>query len=494
MNWTNANWQVLSLTTSQTERTGNGSLQVLLQQARQLKRNLIFLALVAFVTPTAVSALDVGFDALLSATASDNVNEDNRGAELDGSLVFGQFNVFGEHRTRLVESGFTGEIEMRRQFDDLDTEDDVVTLTRFYGSAEFAITPRVLSWYFGDVLGGTRRDDAIQSQGDVLENRSNVFITGPGILLGGGSSKTLDTNLLYVNRTDDTDEELSSLYTLQSEYSSLQSGGWRWGLNLGNIYVDNPEESSEEDYNRASVDVFTERTRGLNVLYAGIGATRYDSDDQEPVEGLSADLRWLRKLSDASSFFVNLNRDLVDETITAVQTLSATGDASLPENAGIFHSTTINLGYSYETTPSGFAWNIGVADSDYETAAGADGLTTQNSDLLDQYRYFTGFDVYRSLNERLTLRGQAAYQQEEFRNTDDFSESVLGLGSVVYRFTRSFQFELTYEHEINEGLSSTGQEIENIDSVENRVTIGLRYVPPSRASRDLTVELKSLVY
>ena len=193
---------------------------------------------------TEVLALDVGFEGAVSYVSSDNINEDNRGEELEGNLAFGSFQVFGEHRSARLKVGFLGELESRRQFDDLDTDVGIDTVPRFAGAAEFALTPRVLSWYFGDVMGGTRTDNAFNTEAEQLDITTNAFITGPRISLELGPTSTLDTSLYFVHLSDDTDVDREQLLRFRSDYRSDLSGGLAWGLSLSDVYTDNPDSLS----------------------------------------------------------------------------------------------------------------------------------------------------------------------------------------------------------------------------------------------------------
>ena len=455
----------------------------------------IAIAGVLFGVANPALALNVGFDATVSASASDNINEANRGDELDGSQLRGQISVFGDHTSQRIVAGFTGELGSRKQFGDEGVNDDVLTLTRFYGSVEIALSQKALSWYFGDVIGGSSREDGTQTtdEDELLQNRRNIFITGPVLSLDLGSTKAFDASLFFIHNSDETDAELASLYTFQSNYRSTLAAGREWGVSFGNIFVDNPDDLQEPDYNRSAVDFYVSSTRGLNVLRVGLGGTRYQADDFA-VNGLSAQLRWDRAFSASSTIYAAIDRDLVDETLTAVNTLATTGDAELPEAAGIYNNTTLTFGYNYTTTPSSFGWFAGIGDSAYEAVVDTDGFSEQASDLQDQTRYFTGLTASQALSNRLVARANATYRQEEFKNTDDFTESISGGAELIYSIGRSFELLFGVQHEANEGESGSGATASVIDTVENRARIALTYKPPSRADRNLLVRLKSLVY
>ena len=99
-----------------------------------------------------------------------------------------------------------------------------------------------------------------------------------------------------------------------------------------------------------------------------------------------------------------------------------------------------------------------------------------------------------SIRQRLLNRARAEGEDFQALLTRYVIERLL------YRLGRSFELEAGYVFDRAEGLSTRpgaagdGTLVrEDIDVTENRVTLGIRWAPPSRASRDLTIELKSLL-
>jgi len=111
---------------------------------------------IAAVLSTSTYALDIGFESALTAFDSDNIGGINTGpGDLDvpgGLTTEFSFGVFGEHTARNYTGGFDANLVLRQRTGDDDTTSEN-TITRFLGALDYAITPRGLNWYVGDVLG-----------------------------------------------------------------------------------------------------------------------------------------------------------------------------------------------------------------------------------------------------------------------------------------------------------------------------------------------------
>lgn len=456
--------------------------------------SLLLLAPLVALMPSKSEALSVGFEALGTAEVSDNVNEDNAGSELDGYNLSGLLSVFGDHQSQRIQFGFNGELGTYRQFDDLDTDTSLVNLSRFYGSLEVALTARSLSWYFGDVLGGSRRNDATQvNNEELLDNRRNVFITGPIYNFDLRAGRSINGSLFYINNSDESDNDLAELYSFNFNFNTPVAAGIRGGFGLNDVFVDNPEENLEPDYNRLGARLFLERTRGQDTQFASLGITRYSSDDYS-VNGLFAQLRWDRILSASSSIFVGLTRDLTDESLSEIDSIATTGDTTVSDASGIFNNTVLQAGFKRNSGPGSLSFSAGISDADYEAVVDGSGFDNIAGDLEDRYRYFADLAYGTELSSRITASASLSYAQEEYRNIDDHSESLLGSLSFLYAVGRSFTAGLQYDHEINDARRTLGGVVSLTDSVENRVLFTLKYAPLSRVDKNIIVRLKSLVY
>lgn len=439
------------------------------------------------------TALEIGFESLVSVNASDNVFGANSGEETEGQVGYAQFGVFGEQKGTVLRGAFSGELYSQKQLDDPD--DDFNAITQFIGAAEFNITPRSFSWYVGDILGGVRTDDALQPIDDLDNTRRNVFVTGPTFSYDIDSFSRFNARVLYVNQSQD-DLELESLYNASAGWEVDTDRGNTWGLLLGNIYTDNPEANLEGDFNRFSLSGLWRRDRGRNAYEAQLGATRYDTDE-ESVDGVNARFLFTRQLGLESNINLSFTRDLRDQTLTAVETLIDTGTGLTADGDGFFDETRIDLTYDFTSADTTFDIGVGAGQSDFRLLAGNAGFVMAG-DLEDRNNFYAYTNYSYRLNPRTRVATSLSFAQQDFINREDNSQSVLGIASVVRRLSRSFELEFGYRVNVSEGVrtrsNATGADtLEDIDVTENRFTVGLRWAPPTRASKDLTIELKSLL-
>jgi len=460
---------------------------------RQRARRAAQHGLLAFACfPGVAAALDLGFEALLSVDGSDNIDAISEGDSereiTDGTVGFAQFGVYGEQQGRIVRGAFSGEIENRRQFGD---DEDVSTLTRFLGAADVAITPRSFSWYVGDILGGVRQDNAVQPINDTETRRRNVFVTGPAFVYDIDAFTSTRARLLYVNQSED-DVELESLYNASISWEREYAPGSLWGLRVGDIFVDKPSDSNEVDFNRSTGSVFWGRERRRLNLYVELGGTRYDADE-ETLNGFNAQVDATWRLSPQQKVTTSFGRDLQDQTLSTVESLIGDGAARQPEADGFFDETRLELNYTFQTSIATLEVGTGVTDSDYRLLAGEVGSANDQDQFASEvYGYLS-----RGLTPRLRVQFGLSYERLSYDNRPDETDSVLASTDLVYRLSRSFQFEAGYRFNRADGLrTNPGNDTAtdfDIDLTENRVNVGLRWAPPSRANKDLTIELKSLL-
>lgn len=455
--------------------------------------------LLTVLFPGAAWSLDLGFEGRLTLEQSDNIESVNSPDEEDGQTVGAVFGVYGEQRSRRVNAAFKGEIDTRSDVSEDDSSFD--TLTRFLGAAEFSITPRSWRWYVGDILGGVRSDNALQTIDDTEIDRRNVFVTGPSFEYDVEGRSRTRARLLYVNQTEDGDE-LETLYTATASYERDTTPGSYIGVRAGNIFTDlpeasdNPDISQEGDFNRSTAAAYVNRARGFMELYGELGVTRYDTEE-ESLNGLNARLRAIRQLGPMTSVSVSLSRDLNDQTLSTVESLIQNGGDGVgvrPEIAGVFEETRLDAGYSFQSTDTSLDIGLGVAQKDYQLLD-LDPELNVDPDIEDQFQTFVYGSLSRRLSTRLRTELSVSYERQTYDNRDDETDSVLASAQLIYRLSHSFELEGGIVHDSASGVLTrfaTG-EPEDVDVTENRVNIGLRWAPPSRASQDLTVELKSLL-
>ncbi len=438
-------------------------------------------------------ALELGFEAGITLEATDNVENANSGFEEAGQIGYGSIGIYGEQRGQRVQAAFTGELETERTLSDSD--DNFDSLTQFIGAMNVDITPRSVSWYFGDILGAVRSDDADQTI-DVSDlPRRNVFVTGPTVAFNLGSFSSANTRLLYVHQSDE-EGELASLLNFSASWQTDTQGGNTWGVRFGDIYTDNSALADESDFNRITTAIFWERERGRNTISASLGATRYTTDS-DSVAGVNAGLSFTRLLGPQRSFTIALNRDLRDQDLNTIESLIADGSGEEPVSSGVFEETRLAASYSLLTSQSAIELGVGVSMADYQAVTGINASLNINDE--DQIRPFV-FGVWtRTYNPRLQTELGFYYDQLEYDNIRDESLSLTLSAMVSYRLSRSFSVELAYVFDQTDGLRTRGANgvteanPEDIDVIENSAQLSLRWAPPSRASKALTVELKSLL-
>ncbi len=461
-----------------------------------LHRN-VLCAIALFCCAANATALDIGFEGQVTASASDNVGAAPSGEEIEGQIGYGQIGVFGEQKGTRVTGAFSGEISSQRRLDDPDAS--YSTITQFLGAAEFKLTPRAFTWYVGDILGGVRTDNGIQSISDLDNRRRNVFVTGPRFEYDIDSVSRFNARFLYVNQSED-DVELEALFNASAGWEVDTSTGNTWGLQFGNIYTDNPTTNLEGDFNRLSLAATWRRDRGRNSYEGQLGGTRYDTD-AESINGLNARLGFTRQLTQQSTFNASLTRDLNDQTLNTIETLFADGTGLEEDGDGFFDDTRLAIGYGFNNADTAIDLSIGASLSEFRLLADSAG---QFQDGSDQNRTgtFASASYTQSLSARTTISLSANYERQDFVNRPDEIQSVLGIASFGYQLTRSFELILGYRFNVSDGQRTIvtdftpGAEslgLEPIDVIENRGTITLVWAPPSRASKDLTIELSSLL-
>jgi len=455
-----------------------------------LHRN-TFCALALFCFPSFAAALDVGFESLVAVNVSDNVagaNADDEPGPQTGQIGYGQFGVFGEQKGTQLRGAFSGELYSQRQLDDPD--DEFSAVTQFLGAAEWQITPRSFSWYVGDILGGVRADDALQPIDDSSNTRRNVFVTGPRFVYELDSFSRVNARLLYINQSQD-DEQLESLFNSSASWEFDTDTGNTWGLLFGNIYTDNPEENQEGDFNRLAMSGYWKRNRGRNTYEAQFGGTQYTTESQS-LSGANVRFSLARQLGPQSSFSIGLTRDLRDQTLTTIETLFADGTGIAPDADGFFDETRLDFTYDFTSSKNTFDFSVGAGQSDFRLLADSNGLTL-DGDLQDRNNLYASTSYSRAFTTRARVATTLSYENQDFINSDDNTSSLLGNVQFTYRLSRSFELQAGYRGTIANGERTRNDTLDEIDVTENRVTFGLRWAPPTRASKDLTIELKSLL-
>lgn len=462
-----------------------------------------------FLSP-ATMALELGFEGLLLMESTDNIDGADNPDEQDGDIQSGLLGLYGEHRTRIFNAAFRGELDTRKE----ESEDDSSfnTITRFLGAAEFKLTPRSWRWFVGDVLGGIRVDDGIQPISDSdLESR-NIFVTGPSFSYDVVGFSSTQARFLYVHQVQD-DLDLETLYTATLSYERDRLRGNYTGVRFGNIFTDVSDsslaadelaEGVDPDYNRISAGLYHNRKIRTNNLLGEIGATSYKTYDGS-LTGAYVFLEGTRELGPQSSVSLTLSRDLYDQSLSTIESLISSGEDTIgvsPESSGVFVETRIGAEYSINNSSNTATIGAGSAQLDYRLLSVL-AEANRNPDLQDRDQWFAYVSWIRQLTNRLSADVGASFESQDYDNLSGNSQSTLLRAKLTYDLSRSFSLQLGAIRDSASGLrsrfttelnSETTEVVgDKIDVTENRFTIGIRWMPPSRASQELTVELKSLL-
>jgi hypothetical protein len=404
----------------------------------------------------------------------------------------------------VLTAGFSGELETQRNL----TDDDAPynTDSRFIGAAEVALTPRTLRWYFGDVLSGIRNEDAVRIADDINEDTINVFVTGPSYQSEIQGVSSTSARLFYVHQTED-DEEVQSLYNFSASHQRDTTLGSFYGVRFNNIFtatVEDPDQDptlaaiADDDFNRMSISVFTNREQELSDLYAEIGVTRYTTDN-ETTDGLTAELRATRRMGPRTRLTAGITHSLNDQTLNTIEALFRGDgeDAGLqPEVDGVFAETRLDVTYSIEKPTSELDFGLSVAQLDYRLLTGN---ASENIDPNgeDQNQSTLSATFAKDYTNRLRGGIAVAFELEDYQNRDDNTDAFLVTADLIYTLTRSFDLEFSIAYDTSKGINTRGTVANPVeimfDETETRAIIGVRWAPPSRASRELTVEINSLL-
>ncbi len=474
------------------------------------RRSTLFLALLVSTSFGEVNALEVGFEGSVSYDSIQSTDNTALFGEQDSELNLGiaQITVFGEQRTRSLNAGFSGEFETRTGFED---EDDTVnTVTRFTGSADVALSAQSLRWYFGNVLTGVRNEDSVRIADDLNQFSRNIFMTGPTYRSTTEGFGTTEARLFYVNQTQE-DENLETLYSFSASHQRETTIGSFYGIRFNDIYTDEPDTFSAdptvadqigEDINRITVSIFNNRARELTGLYTELGATRYQTDDEE-VDGLTAIVRGSLTMGPETTLTAEISHSLNDQTIRTVDVLLEGGgddDGLQPGANGIFAETRFDIGYSINRPVSEIEFSLSVAQLDYRLLTGNSVITT-DADSQDQYQGTVEATYARRFGSRINTALSTAYEREEFINQPAYTDAILFSAELNYTLTRTLSLEMSVIYDAAEGVRSQVVAANGavasfnafpVDETQTRASIGIRWAPPSRAERGMGTGLVSL--
>lgn len=440
-------------------------------------------------------ALEVGFQGLAEFEASDNVFGADSPDEEEGFIQSVVLGVYGEQRSQLVTAAFSGEIDAQNT--ESDDNSNFTTITRFLGAAEFKLTPRSWTWYVGNILGGVRNSNDVLPIDDFDLDRRNVFVTGPAFSFEQQGISRTEARALFVDQTQDGDD-LETLYIADASHERDLTTGSFYGVSLSNIFSEVPEDDDNSDFNRLSAAVFYNKRIGFLDLYSEVGVTRFDTDD-ENLDGFTAELRGTQQLGPQTSASVFVRRELVDQNLSTIESLIQSNNqigVIDDSSASFFVETTLGAEYSFQSNSRTLSFSAGISQLDFEFIA-ENNLTEDDVNDEDRRQAFASATLSQQLSPRLGSEILASYESEDFDNLQDNSESFLVSAQLFYALSRSFSLEFGLSFDRGTGFETQAiggiDGFDQIDVTETRASFGVRWAPPSRASQELTVELRSLL-
>jgi predicted porin len=154
------------------------------------------------------------------------------------------------------------------------------------------------------------------------------------------------------------------------------------------------------------------------------------------------------------------------------------------------------VAYSFEKRNSELEFALSLAQLDYQLLTG-DASQSILVDGEDQNQGALNVTYSQNFTNRLSAVFAAAYELQEHQNRDDNTDAYQLTAEFAYTLTRSFDLEFSLAYDAAKGLNTRGTaedpELIMIDQTEASATIGVRWAPITRASREMTLEISSLL-
>lgn len=302
----------------------------------------------------------------------------------------------------------------------------------FYGldaSLSWEIIPRGFSWSFDDFLGQTAID-AADPLTTFNQQTTNVFLTGPDMILRLGSNRRFEALLRYADfyyETGDIDNQrYGGLFRLISESNDVHE----FSLNVESADVSYDDPELNENYKRDDAYIgFRGEGRRGNII-VDTGYTKINREVSEDLNGFIGRIQSEIQLNSRSNLTLYGHAQYTDSSRSflisrAYLTGIRTFDTQI--SANILYEKYAYIGYTWSQEPNAISFEISKVDQDYD-------------DTLDPYdrtvnRASLEFD--RDLT-RLTSIYISGYWANSYYTTtfieDKDSDYFIGLG---YRLSRS---------------------------------------------------------
>jgi hypothetical protein len=332
------------------------------------------------------------------------------------------------------------DVDAKGAFSDLDYLQNAYSnqlIGRFDGRADFAIIPERVTWVLTENFGQAQIDPFVAAVPTNLEN-INYFSTGPDASFRLGPTVFLDLSARYAKSTYETDPFDSNTVVGSAAFGRALSAQSSISLvgSFDRVLFDNTEVNT--DFDRSSVYAHYEVQGARTELTANLGATKVDQGSQS-INGPTAKLRLLRKLSSASTLTFTIGRDITDGTTAFANLQSgaiggiATAPAALSQN-------------NYTVTYGSIDWEY-VRN---RTTIGVSGTWERDSyegePLQDLTRGSAEFRLERKLSRVLTAELLGRLYRTDYSGTDYSETDGLVGGALVFREGRGLEIKLRYDH------------------------------------------------
>lgn len=414
-----------------------------------------------------VCIFGVAFSALASAQGvqvsvhtgvgmSDNVQR-VPGNEQEETIAEIGMDILVDYESKRLDIEAIGDFAYQSYLDNT-FDDDLIG--SFSGTASVALVEEHLLWYVENSFGQTRQNlDA----GITPENRENInlFQTGPEFSLSvpGNNSLTVSGR---VQQVDYERSPLDSDRTLgEVSFTHELSGGSRLGVHVTHETAEYTSLAEDADYDTQAAYLSYELDNSRNTLSLAAGANKVEGETGEET-GPLFNLNYTRHITDRSTLWVELSRELTDAGLTTASLSDLPtvddSDLALSQTSEPFTLDFIMVGWNIV----GRRTDLRIAGARFEEEHVGDTTVTRTRDQ------FTA-RVDRELGSGWSVLMQARYDRNEFEtNEPDFIESSLWAG-VSKRFTRQLYFDAALEH-----FRRDSDAVQS-DYEENRIWLRFRY-------------------
>lgn len=428
-----------------------GTLLRVICRHRMIKRLLGGGLAVAVLGSSAVMADPVQVGVSLTNRYSDNMNASRDNPQSD---VETRANITIEHQAQpgRCETGLGADIGYG--VFSQDTFDSTL-YTQADATGECQLTDR-LSWYLSDSLRDVRQSSTQPTRPDNTTRR-NIVSTGPDYQLRLGRRDTWRLSSRYQNTTfDDRDQRDSDRVSASTAWTHQFSPRLSGGLQATGERV---EYDSGEEVDSQTGTVFFSRQYQVTSISGSYGVTRQETRFRNvdiTTTGTVGDLRVDRQVNSSTSAFLDLSRQITDQTSGFDLQF---GDFSFSSQ----QSTTVEVTALEAGTQTRFSdggtlgVTLGGSRSDYIRS------DTEEESGYGVVRYA------RPVTPLLTFSTQGRYRVIRYAINETEDQVANGEVGLIWNLTRAFRIASYVGHE------RRFSDVSNREYTENWVSVSLNY-------------------